>query len=64
MAKAADYGLGPKTFPTGWFIVAESSELDKGPMAIRFFGRDLALYRGNQVTQWFWMHTASTWVPI
>ncbi|MGB0288579.1 Rieske 2Fe-2S domain-containing protein [Aequoribacter sp.] len=47
MAKAADYGLGPKTFPTGWFIVAESSELDKGPMAIRFFGRDLALYRGE-----------------
>jgi 3-ketosteroid 9alpha-monooxygenase subunit A len=47
MAKSVDYGLGPKTFPTGWFIVAESSELDKGPMAIRFFGRDLALYRGE-----------------
>tara|TARA_R110001599_G_scaffold353459_2_gene592798 strand:- start:48254 stop:49342 length:1089 start_codon:yes stop_codon:yes gene_type:complete len=47
MAKAADYGLGPNTFPRGWFIVAESSELDGGPMAVRFFGQDLALYRGE-----------------
>jgi 3-ketosteroid 9alpha-monooxygenase subunit A len=47
MAKAADYGLGPNTFPRGWFIVAESSELDSGPMAVRFFGQDLALYRGE-----------------
>jgi 3-ketosteroid 9alpha-monooxygenase subunit A len=47
MATAADYGLGPNTFPRGWFIVAESSELDKGPMAVRFFGQDLALYRGE-----------------
>ncbi len=47
MAKAADYGLGPETFPRGWFIVAESSELDAGPMAVRYFGRDLALYRGQ-----------------
>lgn len=47
MAKAADYHLGPNTFPRGWFIVAESSELDRGPMAVRFFGQDLALYRGE-----------------
>lgn len=47
MAKAADYNLGPNPFPRGWFIVAESSELDQGPMAVRFFGRDLALYRGQ-----------------
>ena len=47
MAKAADYGLGPQTFPRGWFIVAESSELDAGPMAVTFFGRDFALYRGE-----------------
>ena len=47
MAHAADYGLGPNTFPRGWFIVAESSELDQGPMAVRFFGQDLALYRGQ-----------------
>ena len=47
MAKAVDYNLGPHTFPRGWFVVAESSELDKGPLAGRFFGRDLALYRGE-----------------
>jgi len=47
MATSVDYGLGPNTFPRGWFIVAESSELDKGPMAVRFFGQDLALYRGE-----------------
>jgi len=47
MAKAADYNLGPATFPRGWFIVAESSELDKGPMAVRYFGQDFALYRGE-----------------
>ena len=47
MAKAVDYELGPHTFPRGWFVIAEKSELDKGPMAVRFFGRDLALYRGE-----------------
>lgn len=47
MATAADYKLGPNTFPRGWFIVAESKELDNGPMAVRFFGKDLALYRGE-----------------
>jgi 3-ketosteroid 9alpha-monooxygenase subunit A len=47
MATAADYSLGPNTFPRGWFIVAESKELDEGPRAVRFFGQDLALYRGE-----------------
>lgn len=47
MAKAADYNLGPHSFPRGWFIVAESSELDQGALAVRFFGRDFALYRGE-----------------
>jgi len=47
MAKAADYGLGPNTFPRGWFVVAESRELDKGPIGVTFFGRDFALYRGE-----------------
>lgn len=45
MATAAHYDLGPHTFPRGWFIVAEGNELDEGPMAIRFFGQDFALYR-------------------
>jgi 3-ketosteroid 9alpha-monooxygenase subunit A len=47
MATAQEYGLGPNQFPRGWFVVAESSELDAGPMAVRFWGRDLALYRGE-----------------
>lgn len=47
MAKSAEYKLGPQTYPRGWFIVAESSELDQGPMAVRFFGKDFALYRGE-----------------
>ena len=47
MAKAADYNLGPHAFPRGWFIVAESSELDQGTLAVRFFGQDFALYRGE-----------------
>lgn len=47
MAKATEYSLGPHTFPRGWFVVAESAELDRGPMAARFFGKDFALYRGE-----------------
>ncbi len=47
MAKAADYALGPATYPRGWFIVAETKELDAGPLAVRFFGHDFALYRGE-----------------
>jgi 3-ketosteroid 9alpha-monooxygenase subunit A len=47
MATASEYGLGPQTFPRGWFIVAESHEINEGPIAVRFFGRDLALYRGE-----------------
>lgn len=46
-AKSADYGLGPYTFPRGWFIVAEAKELDEGPKAVTFFGKDFALYRGQ-----------------
>ena len=50
MATAAEYNLGPQTYPRGWFIVAESKELNDGPMSVRFFGRDLALYRGESGT--------------
>jgi 3-ketosteroid 9alpha-monooxygenase subunit A len=47
MALAADYKLGPNTYPRGWFIVAEAKELEAGPQAVRFFGQDMALYRGE-----------------
>ncbi len=47
IVKAADYSLGPHTFPRGWFVVAESKDLDDGPIALHYFGLDLALYRGE-----------------
>jgi 3-ketosteroid 9alpha-monooxygenase subunit A len=51
MAKATEYKLGPNTFPRGWFVIAESSELGEDPLALRFFERDLALYRGKDSGQ-------------
>jgi 3-ketosteroid 9alpha-monooxygenase subunit A len=47
MAKTKDYGLGPSTFPRGWFVIAESSELTDTPIPLTFFDLDLALYRGK-----------------
>ncbi|CAA0110785.1 putative 3-ketosteroid-9-alpha-monooxygenase, oxygenase component [BD1-7 clade bacterium] len=46
-AKSADYGLGPHTYPRGWFVVAEANELDNGPIGAEFFGKEFVLYRGN-----------------
>ena len=47
MAKTADYGLGEFAFPRGWFMVAIAAEVTRKPQPIRFFGRDMALYRGK-----------------
>lgn len=47
MAKTADYDLGIFTYPRGWFMIAETSELGTQPLALRFFGRNMALYRGE-----------------
>jgi 3-ketosteroid 9alpha-monooxygenase subunit A len=47
MGKTADYRLGEYSFPRGWFMVADAEELNDGPIAVRFFGCDLALYRGQ-----------------
>ena len=47
MATTAEYGLGPHPFPRGWFAVANSSEIGRKPMAVRYFGQDLVLYRGE-----------------
>lgn len=46
-ATSTDYGLGPHTYPRGWFVVAEASELDSGPVALEFFGKEFVLYRGE-----------------
>jgi len=47
MATAADFNLGEFVFPRGWFMIAEATELDSGPIGVRFFAKDFALYRGE-----------------
>ncbi len=47
MAIASDYGLGPQTFPRGWFIIGASDTLADKPKGLRYFGRDFVLYRGS-----------------
>jgi len=47
MATAKEYGLGPHQFPRGWFVIAEASELQEKPLALKFFAKDFALYRGQ-----------------
>ena len=47
MATTAEYGLGEVTYPRGWFMVAEASEVADKPISVRFFGEDLVLYRGE-----------------
>lgn len=47
MAKSKEYGLGEFDFPRGWFMIAEASELTNEPMALRFFGKSFALFRGE-----------------
>src|SRR5262245_39689420 len=47
MAQTADYRLGDHTFARGWHMVADASQLGKEPMPLRFFARDMVLYRGE-----------------
>ncbi len=47
MATTKDYGLGEYTFPRGWFMIAEAAQLGEQPLPLRFFARDLVLYRGK-----------------
>lgn len=47
MTTSREYSLGPAIFPRGWFVVAESTELGDRPLPLHFWGRDLALYRGE-----------------
>jgi 3-ketosteroid 9alpha-monooxygenase subunit A len=50
MATAAEYSLGQHTFPRGWFMVADASRVTQKPHSVRFFGRDMVLYRGESGT--------------
>jgi 3-ketosteroid 9alpha-monooxygenase subunit A len=47
MARSRDYRLGTYDFPRGWFMVAESEGVNRTPVAARFFGQELVLYRGE-----------------
>jgi 3-ketosteroid 9alpha-monooxygenase subunit A len=47
MAKTAEYGLGPLTFPRGWFMIADAAEIADKPVPLHFFGRDFVAYRGE-----------------
>ena len=47
MATSSDYNLGKFTFPRGWFMVADAEQVTKTPLSVRFFGKELVLYRGD-----------------
>ena len=47
MATSADYKLGEYAFPRGWFAVANAGEAGRKPTALRYFGQDLVMYRGE-----------------
>jgi len=47
MAGTQEYGLGPFNFARGWFMVADAADVTTKPSAVRYFGQDLALYRGQ-----------------
>ena len=50
MATTKDYNLGEFDFPRGWFMIADSEEVKDKPVALRYFGRDFVLYRGDSGT--------------
>jgi len=50
MAQTADYNLGDHIFARGWHMIADASTLGKTPMPVRFFARDMVLYRGESGT--------------
>lgn len=47
MATTAEYGIGEFTFPRGWFMVGEAKDATKKPIPLRYFGKDLVMYRGE-----------------
>ena len=47
MATAKEYGLGEFTDPRGWFMVAAANSVTQAPHNVRFFGREMVLYRGE-----------------
>ncbi len=47
MTKTADYGFGEFRFARGWFMIGTAQDATQTPAAVRFFGEDLVLYRGQ-----------------
>ncbi len=47
MATSREYNLGEFDFPRGWFMIGPASDATRTPSAIRYFGKDLVLYRGE-----------------
>lgn len=50
MATSSDYGLGEFAFPRGWFMIGAAGDASRIPAPIRYFGKDLVLYRGESGT--------------
>ena len=50
MATTQEYGLGTHDFARGWFMIGPATDATDTPKAIRYFGRDLVLYRGESGT--------------
>lgn len=47
MATSADYRLGEYPFGRGWYAVANSREIGRKPLSLRYFAHDFVLYRGE-----------------
>lgn len=47
MATTAEYKLGEYAFPRGWFMIGTSEDATTTPKAVRYFGEDMVLYRGE-----------------
>jgi len=50
MATTKEYGLGEFDFPRGWFMIGPASDATRTPAPIRYFGKDLVIYRGESGT--------------
>lgn len=50
MATTKQYGLGEHDFARGWFMIGPASDATCTPAPIRYFGKDLVVYRGESGT--------------
>ncbi len=50
MATTSEFGFGPHAFARGWFMIGPAADATRTPKPIRYFGKDLVLYRGESGT--------------